>query len=147
MERPAVNATAERRADNHGHRGSPSIMVLGRHLGDLVEGAGNKVRELHLHDRAQAHHGCADRRADNSRFCKRRIKHPPLTVFLEKAFGDLEGPSVHTDIFTHQEHPFITGHLLVKACEMASIYENSCCFCVVSVAMEALLPKMLYVVD
>ena len=46
--------------DDHRHRGSPAIMVLGRDLGDLVEGTGDEVGELHFHDRAQAHHRRAD---------------------------------------------------------------------------------------
>ena len=67
-----------------GTASSPAIMVLGRDLGDLVEGAGNEVGELHFHDRAQAHHRGADGGAHNTGLGQRRIEDSPS----RRTFGE-----------------------------------------------------------
>ena len=63
-----MDTAAEWSPDDHRNRRSPPVMILGRHLRDLVEGAGNEVGKLHLHDRAQAHHRGADGGSHKPRF-------------------------------------------------------------------------------
>jgi hypothetical protein len=57
-------------------------VILGRHLGDLIEGARNEIRKLHLDDRTQPHHGCTDRCADKSGLGQRGIENSPFAVLL-----------------------------------------------------------------
>ena len=60
MERSAVNTAATGSADNNRDACAPAVTALGREIRDLIEGAGNEVRELHLSDRPHSHQRCAD---------------------------------------------------------------------------------------
>ena len=53
MERAAVDPAAERCSDDQRHRRAPSVVILCGDFGDLIEGAGNKIRKLHLDHRTQ----------------------------------------------------------------------------------------------
>src|SRR5574341_1150491 len=53
--RPGVNAAAVRRPDDQRDGFAEAVVLLGRHIDDLVEGAGNEIGELHLHHRPHPH--------------------------------------------------------------------------------------------
>src|SRR6266704_2365235 len=109
-----MKSSAERCADHQGHRRSPAIVVLRRQLGDLVEGAGDEVGELHLDHRAHPHHGRADGSAHEPGLGQRRVQHPPLAVLLLEPLRDPEGPAVRADVLAHQKYPFVAGHFFIE---------------------------------
>ena len=114
MERPAVHPAAKWRADDQRHRRAPTIVVLGRHLGDLIEGAGDKIGELHLHDGAHAHHSRADRGSHEPGLGQRRVQHAPLAVLFLEAFRNPERAAVRPDVLPHEKHPLVAGHLFIE---------------------------------
>ena len=82
MERSAMDTAAERRADDHRHRSTPPVVILGRHLGDLVEGARNEIRKLHLDDRAQPIIAAPIAAPTNPDSASGRIENSPFAVFV-----------------------------------------------------------------
>ena len=114
MERSAMHPAAERSADHHGHRRAPAIVVLRRHLGDLVEGAGDEVGELHLDHGAHPHHGRADGSANEPGLGQRRVQHPPFAVLLLEPLRDPESSAVRADVLAHQKYPFVTSHFFIE---------------------------------
>ena len=115
MKGAAMHTAAKGSTDDHWHRGSPAIMVLGRDLGDLIERAGDEVGELHLYDWTQAHHRGSDGGSHKAGLGQRCVQDSPLAVFLKEALGDLEGPAIGADIFAHQKNPFVARHFLVQS--------------------------------
>ena len=114
MERPPMHPTPERSPNHHRHRGAPAVMVLGCHLGDLIERAGDEIGKLHLHDRPHPHHGRPDGGSDNPRLGERGIQHSPLAVLLLKALRNPEGSAVWPDVFAQEEDGVVSAHLLVQ---------------------------------
>src|SRR5439155_10653105 len=89
-------------------------MVLRRHFGDLVEGAGDEVGELHLHHGTHPHHGRADGGAYEPGLGQRRVQYPPLAVLLLEPLRDPEGSAVRADVLAHQKDPFVAGHFFIE---------------------------------
>src|SRR5262245_36220379 len=114
MERPAMHAAAERCPNHPRHRCPPTVMILSRDFGDLVEGTRDKIGELHFHHGAHTHHGRADRRSDKPGFSQRGVQYPPFAVFLLEAFRDPERAAVRADVLAHQENALVTRHLLIQ---------------------------------
>src|SRR5262249_6401288 len=98
MERPAMNPTAAWAADNDRNSGSPAIPAFGGEIGDLIEGAGNEIRELHFCDRAHSHQCRADCGADDSGFRDRRVDDPPFAEAFEHSRSDLECSTVNPNV-------------------------------------------------
>ena len=89
-------------------------MIFGGHFGDLIEGAGNEVGELHFDHGAQSHHGCADGGAYEAGLGEGCIQDSPFAIFLEKPFRDFECAAVRADVLTHEKHPFVAAHFFVQ---------------------------------
>ena len=114
MERSAMYAAAERSPDHHRDGCAPAIVVFRCHLGDLIKGAGNEVRKLHLHDWPHPHHRRSDRSSHKAGLGQRCIQYPPLAVLLLEALCDPEGSAIRADVLAHEEDPLVAAHLLVQ---------------------------------
>ena len=79
---------------------------------DLVIGRPKKSIELNLWNWTEAAHCQANRGADDSTLCKRRIHHALLAEALLQAFGDAEDSAVRADILAEKEDARVLLHLL-----------------------------------
>src|SRR5439155_4379267 len=81
----------------------------------MVPGAGDEVRELHLGHRAHAHDRGAGAAADDRRLRERRVDHAPRAELLLEAERHLEGAAVDADVLADHEHALVAAHLLAEA--------------------------------
>ena len=102
------------RSDDRDRRARAEALLRGD--GDeVVPGAGDEVRELHLGDRAHAHQRGAGRAADDRRLRERRVDHAPGAELLLEAERDLEGAAVDADVLAEDEDALVAPHLLPEA--------------------------------
>ena len=111
MERSAMQPASERPADDHRHVGPAAVSEFREHVHNLVEGAGNEVGKLHLHDRSKPHQRGTGRPTYDRRFAYGGIDHPVFAELLEEPLRDLERPAIVPDVLSHQEHALVTLHL------------------------------------
>src|SRR5262249_38482996 len=109
-ERSAVNASAAGATNDDRNARAPTVPALCCEIRDLVESAGDEVRELHLGHRTHSHERCADGGSDNSRFRNRSVDDSPLTESFEHACGDFERSTVNADVLAEDEHTFVLLH-------------------------------------
>src|SRR5260370_20544968 len=116
MEQRSVNATARRRANHERARNGPTMAVAERRrrVDDLVEGARDEIRELHLEYRPHPQNRSANPSADDERLGNRRIDYAVLAERGEQAVGDLERAAEFADVLAHDEDVFVAPHLFVQ---------------------------------
>ena len=120
VEGAAVHAAAGRAADDERDADAGAVARLRGEVRDHVEGAGDEVDELHLRDRAQAHHRRPDRRADDRGLGDRRVDDALLAELAEQAVGHLEGAAVDADVLAQEEDALVALHLLEEPSRIAS---------------------------
>ena len=108
---PPEKPAAGREPERDRHRDARAPVLLGGDRHQVIPGAGDEVRELHLRDRTQPHHRRARRAAHDRRLGERRVDDAPRTELLLEALGDLEGPAVDPDVLADQEHAPVVAHL------------------------------------
>ena len=111
MKRPAVDAAATRPAHHHRQADVLAIAALGGVVGNHVESARDKIDELHLGHRAQAHHRCAAGRADDGALGDRRVDDALFAELFEKAVGHLKGATINANVFAEDEDALVALHL------------------------------------
>src|SRR4051794_39685812 len=115
MEGPARKAAARREPhrDRHGRASAPALL---RGNGDeLIPGAGDEIRELHLGDRAHTHDRGAGAAADDRGLREWRVDHAPGPELLLEAERHLESAAVDTDVLADHEDALVAAHLLAEA--------------------------------
>src|ERR1700683_342824 len=112
MKRAAVNAAAGGPAYNHWHRRAVAIVRFGDHVGDLVEGAGDEINELHFRHGAQAEIAHAARSAYDGGFADRSFDHAFVAETREQAFGGFERAAVDADVFADDDDGRVAVHFL-----------------------------------
>src|SRR5205823_5888255 len=91
------------------------VALLGRDGDELVPGARDEVRELHLRDRAHAHDRRPGAAADDRGLGERRVDHAPRPELLLEAERDLERSAVDADVLADHEDALVAPHLLTEA--------------------------------
>ena len=109
-----MNATADRNADRQRNRKCPAGTCAHARgvTANLVIGRSKKSIELNLWNWTEAAHCQANRGADDSTLCKRRIYHALLAEALLQAFGDAEHSAVRADILAKKQDAWVLLHLL-----------------------------------
>src|SRR2546429_2006407 len=81
-------------------------MSLGHEIRNLVEGANDKVDELHLDNGPQPQIAHSAGRADHGALADRRINHAFPAKALQYPLACLECPAIHPYVFPHrsEEH-------------------------------------------
>src|SRR4051794_25241865 len=115
MEGAAREAAAGRQPDDDRDRRAGAVALLRRDRDEVIPGAGDEVRELHLGDGAHAHDRGAGAAADDRRLRERRVDHAPRAELLLEAERDLEGAAVDADVLADHEHALVAAHLLAEA--------------------------------
>ncbi len=115
MEGAAVDASSGGAADDERDADAGAVAGLRGEVRDHVEGAGDEIGELHLGDRAQAHHRRSDGRSDNRGLGDGRVDDAILAELAEQAVGYLEGAAVNADVLAQQEDAVVALHLLQDA--------------------------------
>src|SRR5262249_36397416 len=109
-------------APQHQRSGSvPTIVRLGHHVDDLVEGAANEVNELKFGHPSEAGERRAIGGAHNGGFSDRSIDHPLRAKVMNKAVSHFERAAVHSNVFTQTEDCGIRFHLFPEA--LANCFE------------------------
>ena len=108
---PAGEPAARGQPDDDRHRRAGAVALLRRDGDQVVPRAGDEVGELHLGDRAHAHHRGAGAGADDRRLRERRVDHAPRAELLLEAEGDLERAAVHADVLADHEDALVAAHL------------------------------------
>src|SRR2546428_5107785 len=98
MERPSPDPAARGAPNDDGNSGAVAPAALGGEIGDLVEGAGNEVDELHFRDGPHPHQRCADGGPDDPRLGNRSVNHPLLAEPLQEPLRYLEGAAVDANV-------------------------------------------------
>ena len=107
VERPAGEAAAAGQPHGDRHREPLAVVHLARHVDELVEAAGDEVRELHLAHRPHADDGGAHRGADDAdsasgvsmtRSGPNSSMNPSVT---------LNAPPNDADVLAHAEHALV----------------------------------------
>jgi hypothetical protein len=111
VERAARKAAAggESHRDRDG-RARP-VALLGGHGDEVVPCTRDEVRELHLGDRAHAHHRGAGAAAHDRRLGKGRVDHAPRAELLLEALSHLEGAAVDAHVLADDEDALVALHL------------------------------------
>ena len=112
VERAAGEAAARRQPHDDRHRRAGAVALLRRDGDEVVPGAGDEVRELHLGDGPHAHHrraGARRRRSPSRRAARRCTRHVP--ELLLEAERDLEGAAVDADVLADHEDALVAPHL------------------------------------
>src|ERR1039457_2310220 len=114
MEQRAVNPRARWRANHQRTSGVATVTVAQRCriVDDLIEGARDKIRELHFDHRTHPEHCGANSRADDQRLRDRRVDHALLAERVEQPFGGLERAAQIRHVLAHDEDIFVAAHLL-----------------------------------
>src|SRR5581483_8225361 len=115
MERAAGEAAAGREPHDDRHRRPCPVELLRRDRDQLVPGARDEVRELHLGDGAHPHQRGAGARADDRRLRERRVDHAPGTELLLEPERDLERAPVDADVLADHVHALVAAHLEPQA--------------------------------
>ena len=89
-------------------------MRLRGDVDDLIERTGREVGELKLDDRALAHPGRPDRRADESLLGDRRVHHAVGGELLPQPFGDAERAAEVADVLAEEEDALVLAHRVAK---------------------------------
>src|SRR5262249_41206549 len=74
MEGPAGEPTAGRQADDHRYGDALAVVQLAGDVDQLIEAAGDEVRDLHLRNRLHALYRGADRSADDHVLGERSVE-------------------------------------------------------------------------
>src|SRR5205823_12368384 len=93
------------------HRRARAPALLCGDGDELVPGARDEVRELHLRYRAHAHERRAGAAADDGGLGERRVDHAPRAELLLEAERDLERAAVDADVLADQEDALVASHL------------------------------------
>ena len=112
VERAAREAAAGGQPDGDVHRQALPVVHLAGDVDELVEAAGDEVRELHLADRPHPLDGGADGAADDRRLGQRRVHHAVGAELVDEAVGHLEGAAEDADVLAHHEDALVGAHLL-----------------------------------
>src|SRR5262245_41884298 len=109
----AADVAAARRPDDDRHAGAAAVAIPQRRrlVHDLIEGARDEIRELHLRDGPIAALRRADADADNRRLGDRCVDDPHLAEFLVQSLRHAERAAVRADVFAEDEHFRIAAHL------------------------------------
>src|SRR5262245_52489062 len=124
MEGSAMNTATARSTDDDRNACAPAVSTLCCEIRNLIESAGNEIRELHFRDRPHPHQCGANGRSHNSRFRNRRIDDAPLAKSLEHACSDFERAAVNADIFAEDEDTIVLFHFLPNA--LTNRFDVSC---------------------
>src|SRR6185436_4492022 len=96
---------------------------------DLIESAGDEVRELHLRDRPIAAQRGADADADDGRLRDRRVDDAHLAEFFEEALRRAERAAIAAYILAEDEHLRVSAHFfgerLAKCFEVREVLAHS----------------------
>src|SRR5689334_8517003 len=103
MERAAVDAAAARPPEHKRRGRAPTVMRLGHHVDDLVEGAADEIHELEFGDRTHSRERRAKSSANNGRFGDWRVNHPLRAKVMDKPVCDFEGTAVDANVLTNAE--------------------------------------------
>src|SRR5205823_1023283 len=82
MERPAREAASGGQAHDDRNGRAAAEVLLRRHGDEVIPGAGDEVRELHLGYRPQTHERGSGRPADDGRLGQRRVENAPGAELL-----------------------------------------------------------------
>ena len=115
MEWPAVNIAAAWPADNKRRGRAPSIVSLGNHVDDLVEGAADEVHELELGDRTHAGERRAESGADDGRLGNWCINNALRAEAVNETVGDFKRSAVDANVFAEAEDGGIAFHFFPDA--------------------------------
>ena len=115
VERPAREAAAGRKAQHDRDRRAGAVVLLRGDGDEVVPGAGDEVRELHLRHRPHAHQRRAGRAGDDRRLRERHVEHAPRAELLLEAQRHLEGAAVDADVLAEDEDALVAAHLLPEA--------------------------------
>src|SRR5205823_694013 len=96
------------------HRRARAPALLCGDGDELVPGARDEVRELHLRYRAHAHERRARAAADDRGLGERRVDDAPGAELLLEAERDLEGAAIDADVLADHEHALVAAHLHAK---------------------------------
>src|SRR5262249_12052559 len=110
VERSAVDASAARSANHDGDAGPPAVPALRCEIRNLVESAGDEIRELHLRNGPHSHERRANSGSHNSRFRNWSVDHAPLAEAFKHAGCDFKGPTINANVLTEYEDTFIFFH-------------------------------------
>src|SRR5205085_11512796 len=109
------NTAAAGAAHHDRNSGSPAVPALRGEIRDLIESAGDEIRELHFRDRTHSHERGANRGSHDSGFRYRRIDNAPFAEAFEHSGRDFERAAVDADILAENEHTFVLFHLFPDA--------------------------------
>src|SRR5690606_39676980 len=100
-------------ADDHGHGylAAGHVAHLGHLVDDLVHGHHREVDPHDLHDGSQAGHGRPQAGADEGGFGDGGVPHPLGAKLGQQVLGHAKDAAVMADVFAHEEHPGVSGHL------------------------------------
>src|SRR5205814_533781 len=108
-------AAARREPYDDRHRRPHAPALLRRDRDEVVPGARDEVRELHLGDRPHAHHRRAGGAADDRGLRERRVDHAPGAELLLEAERHLERAAVDAHVLADHEDALVAAHLLAEA--------------------------------
>ncbi len=110
MVRPAREAAAARQAHDDRYGDAEPVMELAGDVNDLVEGAGDEIRKLHLADRSHSDDRGPDGPANDRFLADRRVDHPVGAELRQESVGDLERTAVDADVLAEQDDALILTH-------------------------------------
>src|SRR4051794_1842329 len=103
VERTAVHAAAAGATQDERRGRLPTVVRLGHHVHDLIEGAADEVHELELGYRAHAGERGAIGRAHNGGFGDGRIDYALRAEVVDEPVRDFERAAVDANVFADAE--------------------------------------------
>ena len=129
----ATGTAADGRADHCGHLLNLSAgheAVLGQVVDDGVYRHHAEVHLHDLHDRAPAHHGCADAETNDGVLCQGRVDDPVGAVLVIQVAGDAIGTAQDAHILPQQDDLVVPGQFLIhRQTEGLHICHGFCFHC------------------
>jgi len=112
VKRPTMDVTAAGPANDQRRRSTPTVMRLGNHVYDLIEGTADEIHELKFGHGPHAGERSAKGGAHDGRFGNRRINHTLGSEAVDETARDFESTAVDANVFANTEHGRIAFHLL-----------------------------------
>ena len=111
---PGPQPAAEGCPHRHRHRVAGPVVVLGQHVDDRVERAGDEVGELVLDHRPQPDQRGTGGQAGEPGLGDGGVHHPQRPELVQETLGHLEGAAVLADVLADEEDVGITIHLVIQ---------------------------------
>ena len=109
---PAREAAAGGEPKHDRDRRAGAEVLLGGDRDEVVPGARDEVRELHLRHGAHAHQRRARRAGDDRGLRERRVDDAPGPELLLEAVRHLERAAVDADVLAEDEYAWVEAELL-----------------------------------